>query len=225
MAEKKNRVDRDTAVVVIGLGRFGGSLAAELVVRGVEVLGVDSDSRNVQEFSGRLTHVVCADSTDPEALAQLGVAEFGRAVVGIGTDIESSILTTSILTDLGVPDIWAKAISRQHARILQRVGARHVVQPEADMGERVAHLVTGRMLDYVEVDEDYALVKTKAPGWAAGRTLGDLGIRTEYGVTVVAVKKPGARFTYATSQTVIGSGDTLLVAGETDQAERFSEET
>ncbi|MFC4059861.1 potassium channel family protein [Planomonospora corallina] len=225
MADKKNRGDRGDAVAVIGLGRFGGALADELIRRDVEVLGVDSDARNVQEFSARLTHVVCADSTDPEALRQLGLAEFGRVVVGIGTNIESSILTTSILTDLAVPDIWAKAISRQHARILERVGAHHVVQPEADMGERVAHLVTGRMLDYIEVEEDYALVKTKAPGWAAGRTLGGLRIRTEYGVTVVAVKKPGAKFTYATSETVIGSGDTLLVAGDTDGTERFSEET
>lgn len=222
MADKRNRGD---AVVVIGLGRFGGALAAELVSRDVEVLGVDNDSKNVQHFSGRLTHVVCADSTDPDALRQLGILEFGRAVVGIGTDIEASILTTSILTDLGVPDIWAKAISLQHSRILQRVGAHHVVQPEHDMGERVAHLVTGRMLDYVEVDEGYALIKTMAPAWANGRSLGTLGIRAEYGVTVVGIKKPGGRFTYATSETVVQSGDTLLVAGETDSAERFSEET
>ncbi|GAA3445761.1 potassium channel family protein [Planomonospora venezuelensis] len=222
MADKANRGD---AVVVIGLGRFGGALATELAARGVEVLGVDSDSRNVQEFSGRLTHVVCADSTDSEAMTQLGIAEFGRAVVGIGTDIESSVLTTSILIDLGLSDIWAKAISRQHARILERIGAHHVVQPEADMGERVAHLVTGRMLDYVEVDEGYALVKTKAPGWADGRTLAELGIRSRYGVTVVGVKKPGTGFTYATSETVVRSGDTLLVAGDTEKTELFSEET
>lgn len=222
MVDKRNRSD---AVVVIGLGRFGGALAAELVSRDVEVLGVDNDPKNVQHFSGRLTHVVCADSTDPDALAQLGISEFGRAVVGIGTDIEASILTTSILTDLGVPDIWAKAISLQHSRILQRVGAHHVVQPENDMGERVAHLVTGRMLDYVEVDEGYALIKTMAPSWANGRSLGSLGIRAEYGVTVVGIKKPGGGFTYATSETVVRSGDTLLVAGDTDSAERFSEET
>ncbi|MEV8638780.1 TrkA family potassium uptake protein [Streptosporangium sp. NPDC051023] len=222
MVEKKNRGD---AVVVIGLGRFGSALALELVGRDVEVLGVDSDPKSVQQLSGQLTHVVCADSTDPDALAQLGVADFGRAVVGIGGDIEASILTTSILADFGVPDIWAKSISRQHSRILERVGAHHVVQPEHDMGERVAHLVTGRMLDYVEIDEGYALVKTKAPRWAAGRTLGELGIRKKYGVTVVGIKRPGGGFTYATSDTVIGSGAVLLVAGETGKAERFAEET
>ncbi|GIH74188.1 potassium channel family protein [Planobispora longispora] len=222
MADKVNRGD---AVMVIGLGRFGGALATELVLRGVEVLGVDNDSRNLQDFSGRLTHVVCADSTDADAMSQLGAGEFGRAVVGIGTDIESSVLTTSILVDLGLADIWAKAISRQHAQILRRVGAHHVVQPEADMGERVAHLVTGRMLDYVEIDEDYALIKTKAPGWAEGRALRELGIRKTYGVTVVGVKKPGAGFTYATPDTVIQAGDTLLVTGDAEGTERFSEET
>ncbi|MER5649117.1 TrkA family potassium uptake protein [Streptosporangium sp. NPDC002524] len=222
MVDKRDRGD---AVVVIGLGRFGGALAVELVGRDVEVLGVDSDAKNVQQFSGRLTHVVCADSTDPDALDQLGIGEFGRAVVGIGTDIEASILTTSILADLGVADIWAKSISLQHSRILQRVGAHHVVQPEHDMGERVAHLVTGRMLDYVEVDEDYAMIKTMAPRWADGKSLGALGVRSKYGVTVVGVKKPGGKFTYATSETVIQSGDTLLVAGDTDKAERFAEET
>ncbi|MER5625412.1 TrkA family potassium uptake protein [Streptosporangium sp. NPDC002544] len=222
MVDKKNRGD---AVVVIGLGRFGGALAAQLVSRDVEVLGVDNDSKNVQHFSGRLTHVVCADSTDPDALRQLGIAEFGRAVVGIGTDIEASILTTSILTDLGVADIWAKSISLQHSRILQRVGAHRVVQPEHDMGERVAHLVIGRMLDYLEVDEGYALIKTMAPGWADGKSLGRLGIRSEYGVTVVGIKKPGGGFTYATSETVVQSGDILLVAGDTDKTERFAEET
>ncbi|WP_326638296.1 TrkA family potassium uptake protein [Streptosporangium sp. NBC_01755] len=222
MVDKKSRGE---AVVVIGLGRFGGALAAELVSRDVEVLGVDNDPKNVQHFSGRLTHVVCADSTDPDTLRQLGIGEFGRAVVGIGTDIEASILTTSVLTDLGVPDIWAKSISLQHSRILQRVGAHRVVQPEHDMGERVAHLVIGRMLDYLEVDEGYALIKTMAPEWADGKSLGQLGIRGEYGVTVVGIKKPGGGFTYATSETVVQSGDILLVAGDTDKTERFAEET
>ncbi|GAA3011576.1 TrkA family potassium uptake protein [Streptosporangium longisporum] len=222
MVDKRNRHE---AVAVIGLGRFGGALAMELVGRDIEVLGVDNDPKNVQHFSGRLTHVVSADSTDPDALAQLGIGEFGRAVVGIGTDIEASILTTSILADLEVTSIWAKSISLQHSRILRRVGAHHVVQPEHDMGERVAHLVTGRMLDYVEVDEGYAMIKTMAPRWADGKTLGSLGIRSEYGVTVVGIKKPGTGFTYAASDTLIQNGDTLLVAGETTSAERFAEET
>jgi trk system potassium uptake protein len=137
-------------VVVIGLGRFGGSLARELAEHGSEVLGIDSDPRIVQQYADDLTH------TDEQALRQLGVPDYQHAVVGIGTDLESSILTTSLLVDFGIPQIWAKATSRQHGRILERMGAHHVVLPEHDMGERVAHLATGRMLDYIEFEDDYA---------------------------------------------------------------------
>ncbi|GGM55021.1 potassium transporter [Longimycelium tulufanense] len=217
MAEQK-----DNAVVVIGLGRFGTALALELVEREVEVLGIDSNPRIVQGLAGSLTHVVAADSTELEVLQQLGVDEFRRAVVGIGTDMEASILTTSLLTDLGVPDIWAKAINRQHARILHRIGAHHVVQPEHDTGKRVAHLVTGRMLDYIEFEDGFALVKTAAPTWAEGRSLAESQIRSRYGVTVVCVKRRGEDFTYATADTVINPDDLLIVAGKSGKAERFA---
>lgn len=153
----------DKRILVIGLGRFGSSLALELVNHGWEVLGVDSSPRVVQIFGESLTHTVIADSTDDEALRQIGAAQFSRAVVAIGTHLEESILTTSQLVDLGVKDIWAKATSRRHGRILEQVGAHHVVLPEHDMGERVAHLVSGRMLDYVELEEGFSLIKTKAP--------------------------------------------------------------
>ena len=126
-------------VAVIGLGRFGMSLALELAGDGVEVLGIDSDPKVVQSMAGRLTHVVEADSTDEEALRQLSVHEFDRAVVGIGNDLEASILTASVLLTLGVPHVWARAISHSHARILGQLGVHHVVRPEHDMGKRVAH--------------------------------------------------------------------------------------
>ncbi|MFI0827567.1 potassium channel family protein [Streptomyces roseolus] len=107
--------------------------------------------------SNQLTHAVVAD---PDVLGRLGVNEFTSAVVGIGSDIQASILISSNLLEAGVPSIWAKAISRQHGQILERLGVHHVVLPEREMGERVAHLVTGRMLDFIEFDDDYALVKT-----------------------------------------------------------------
>lgn len=158
----------DQRVAVIGLGRFGLSLANELVRRGWDVLGIDTDARLVQKYSDDLTHAAVADCTDAEALRQLGVHEFTSAVVAIGTDIEASILVSSNLLEAEVPNIWAKAISRQHGRILERLGVHHVVLPEHEMGERVAHLVTGRMLDFIEFDDDYALVKTVAPDIATG---------------------------------------------------------
>jgi len=212
------------AVAVLGLGRFGSSLALELAQEGVEVLGIDRDERLVQELSHQLTHAAVADTTDEEALRQLGVQEFRKAVVAIGTDLEASILTTAILVDdLRIPSVWAKALTHAHARILRRLGAHHVVLPEQDMGERVAHLVMGRMLDYIEFEDGFALAKTRPPAEAVGRTLGEARLRSKYGVTVVCVKRPGEDFTYATAETLIHQDDLLIIAGKTARVERFAE--
>jgi trk system potassium uptake protein TrkA len=210
-------------VLVVGLGRFGTSLAETLMDLGFEVLGVDADHVNVQRAADRLTHVVEADATDEETMRQLGAGELGRAVVGIGTDLEASILATAVLAGLEVPDIWAKAITVAHGRILERVGAHHVVFPEHDMGRRVAHLVTGRMLEFVQLDEGFALVELKPPSQLVGRSLADAQVRSRHGVTVVCIKPEGGSFTYATPETVPGSDDILVVAGATDRVEGFSE--
>ena len=220
-----NSRSNPSRVVVIGLGRFGGSLSVELIERGTEVLALDTRPHVVQQFSDSVTHAAVADSTDPEALRQLAVPDFDRAVVAIGDDLEASLLTTSLLADFEIGHIWAKAVSRQHGRILERVGAHHVVLPEHDMGERVAHLVTGRMLDYIEFEDDYAMVKTRAPAMAAGHALGESKVRSKYGVTVVAIKRPGADFTYATQDTRLYEGDILIVSGRSRDVERFADLT
>ncbi|MPY79973.1 MAG: TrkA family potassium uptake protein [Actinophytocola sp.] len=211
--------------MIIGLGRFGGSLALELARQHTDVLAIDSSPKLVDKYAEDLTHAVVADSTDEDALKQLGVHQFRRAVVAIGADLEASILTTSVLADFGIPNIWAKALSRQHARILERVGAHHVVLPEHDMGERVAHLVMGRMLDYIEFEDDYAMVKTVAPAEAVGRPLAESELRSKYGITVVSIKRRGEGFTYATAETVVRRGDLLIVAGKATDTERFAELT
>ncbi|TVL88682.1 potassium transporter [Streptomyces sp. SAJ15] len=212
---------RDQRLAVIGLGRFGHSLAGELMRRGWDVLGVDSDDRLVQKYSDTLTHTAVADCTDPEALVQLGVNEFTSAVVSIGTDIEASMLVTANLLDAGVSNIWAKAVSRQHGQILERLGAHHVVLPEHEMGERVAHLVTGRMLDFIQFDSDYALVKTIAPSVVRGIPLGESRLRSTYGVTVVGIKRMGEDFTHATAETVVQKGDVIVLTGKTTAVESF----
>jgi trk system potassium uptake protein TrkA len=219
---KNDRSPCASRVVVLGLGRFGASLALELVRRGSEVLGLDSDPVLVQRYADDLTHAAVADTTDVEALRQLDVPDFRRAVVGIGTDREASILTTAVLVDLGIPHIWAKATSRQHGRILERIGAHHVVLPEFDMGERVAHLVTGRMIDYIEFDDDFAMVKTAAPREILDRPLSASGVRARHGITVVAVKRPGGEFSYATPDTVVHRDDVLIVSGRINQVEAFA---
>ena len=219
---KNDRSPCASQVVVLGLGRFGASLALELVRRGSEVLGLDSDPVLVQRYADDLTHAAVADTTDAEALQQLDVHDFSRAVVGIGTDLEASILTTAALVDLGIPHIWAKATSRQHGRILERIGAHHVVLPEFDMGERVAHLVTGRMIDYIEFDDNFAMVKTAAPGEILDRPLSVSKVRARHGITVVAIKRPGEEFTYATPDTVVHRGDVVIVSGRINNVEAFA---
>jgi len=219
---KQMKLDR-SPVAVIGLGRFGKSLALELMKDGVEVLGIDLDAKLVQSMAGRLTHVVEADSTDVDAMRQVSVHNFDRAVIGIGTDLESSILSASVLLELGVPNIWGKAVSESHARILTQIGVHHVVRPEHDMGKRVAHLVRGRMLDYIEFDDGYAIVKTRPPESLHGVTLGESRPRTLHGITVVGVKRADEDFTHATPTTVIHADDLIIVSGPQDRVERFSE--
>lgn len=225
MADNAKAPTADENVVVIGLGRFGGQVADSLIRLGHEVLGIDDDTKTVQHWSERLTHVVQADSTDEVALRQVGVTEFPRAVVGIGTDIEASVLTVLALTEIGVREIWAKAISAKHGKILKSVGAHHVVYPEAAMGDRVAHLITSRMIDFIEFDDGFAIAKTRPPREAEGRTLADVGLRTKYGVTVVGVKMPGSDFTYARPETVVPAGSMLIVSGTTEQVQRFAAAT
>lgn len=214
---------KEKEFIVIGLGRFGGGLARTLVDLGHDVLGLDNDAKLVQRFASHLTHVVEADSTDIEALRQLGAGEFSTAVVAIGTEIEASILTTAALVDLKLPKIVAKAISEPHGKILERVGANRVVFPEHDMGVRVGHSLAGRMIDYVQLDPGFALVETTAPKKVVGKSLADAEVRRRYGITVVCIKPQGGSFTYATPETVVNDGDILVVAGETKRAEEFGE--
>lgn len=211
------------SVVVIGLGRFGRALALELMANGTDVLGIDGDEEIVQSLNGQLTHVVQADSTREEALRQLAVPEFERVVVAIGSDIQSSILTASLLLRFGVPQVWAKAVSDQHGLILEQLGVAHVIYPEKQMGKRVAHLVRGAMQDYIEIGDGFALVKTAPAARFVGRPLGELGIRSKFGVTVTAVKRVGGEWEYTTADTVLRPDDTIIVTGATKKAEAFSQ--
>ena len=209
-------------VLVIGLGRFGSATAEQLVKQGREVLAIERDVELVQKWSGALTHVVQADATNIDALRQLGAQEFQSAVVGVGTSIESSVLITANLVDLGVEHLWVKAITPSHGKILTRIGANHVIYPEADAGVRAAHLVSGRMLDFIEFDDDFAIVKMYPPKETQGFTLAESQVRSKYGVTIVGVKSPGEDFTYAQPHTKVSGRDMLIVSGHVDLLERFA---
>lgn len=220
-SRRAKEAPRDAGVLVIGLGRFGSAIALTLDRLGHDVLAVESSPQLVQHYTGRFP-LVEADATNPEALEQVGVRDFPVAVVGVGTSLEASVLITGNLVDVGTPQIWAKAVSAEHARILHRIGAHHVVLPEADAGNRVAHLVSGKLLDYIEVEDGFTIVKMRPPRETQGFTIGQSEIRKKYGVTVIGVKPPGEEFVYATDETRISANDILIVSGHADLLERFA---
>jgi trk system potassium uptake protein TrkA len=217
-----DRIPHDAPVLVVGLGRFGAATAGQLDRLGREVLAVDADSALVQKWSERITHAVQADARNIEALRQVGAQDFSIAVVAVGSSIEASVLITANLVDLKVPQIWAKAISQSHGKILARIGANHVIYPEAEAGERVAHLVSGRMLDFIEFDDGFALVKMYPPKPIRGIPLSDSLVRKKYNVTVVGVKAPGKNFTYAERDTVVSNHDLIIVSGTSADIEKFA---
>lgn len=214
--------DTRKPVLVVGLGRFGGAVARRLASMGTEVLGVDSNPDLVQDHADQLTKVVEADCTDPAVLRQLGAGDFETAVVGIGSDIEASVLTVLALADMGLTNIWAKASNANHARILERIGATHVVFPEERMGERVAHLLNERLLDFIAFDDEFAIARLAAPGPIVGLPLVTSACRKKYDVTVVGVKRKGEAFIHAVPDTIIFPDDELVVSGKIKDLERFS---
>ncbi|MCI7551322.1 MAG: TrkA family potassium uptake protein [Actinomycetaceae bacterium] len=218
MARTSNNTD---SVLVIGLGRFGSAIAVTLDKLGKDVLAVESDSALAQKWSHRF-RVVEADARSAEALIQLGARDFTTAVVGVGSKLESSVLIAANLVDLEIGEIWAKATSREHGTILRRIGANHVVYPEFDAGQRVAHMVSGKMLDYIEMEDGFAIVKMLPPKDTIGFTVGQLDLRRRYGVTLIGVKSPGQPFEYTSDETLISQGDTLIVSGESELLEAFS---
>ena len=217
------RIAEADSVAVIGLGRFGTSLALELMDSGTDVLGVDADESVVQSLNGALTQVVRADATRMDVLEQLAIGDFDRVVVSIGSDITASILTASLLLQLNVPVIWAKAVDERHGAVLEQLGVHKVVSPEKDMGRRVAHLVRGAAADYLEIDKGYAVVKTVAPQFLHGITLTEGAVRNTYGVTIAAYRSADGDWRNAQADTVLRAGDVVLVVGPTREVERFAQ--
>lgn len=209
------------AVLVIGLGRFGSAIAVTLDKLGKDILAVESDPHLAQQWSHRF-RVVEADARSAEALHQLGAQDFRIAVVGVGTSLESSVLITANLVDMGMKEIWAKATSREHGTILRRIGANHVVYPEYDAGQRVAHMVSGKMLDYIEMEDEFTIVKMLPPKDLIGFSVRESRIRERFGVTLIGVKSQGQPFEYTTPDTLISHGDTLIVSGESSLLEAFA---
>ncbi|WP_152970788.1 potassium channel family protein [Bacillus sp. FJAT-28004] len=200
---------------VIGMGRFGSSIAKALTDMGFEVLAIDSNEQRVQEVVNFVTHAVSADSTDEEALRALGIRNFDVVVVAIGQDIQSSILTTLILKDLGVKTLIVKAQNDLHGKVVGKIGADKVVFPERDMGLRVAHhLVSPNILDYIEISDDYSIIEIKAPEPMIGQSLKQLDIRAKYKCNVMAIKTGSTMNIAPYADDLIGKEDILVIVGK-----------
>jgi len=175
--------------VVIGCGRFGGSVAKSLSKLGHDVLAIDKDEKIIQNISEHVTHAVQSSGTDEQALHSLGIKNFDVAIISIGTDIQTSILATLIVKEAGIDYIVAKAQGNLHAKVLYKIGADRVVFPEREMGERVAHnLVAHNILDYIELSKEYSIMELEVPKSWVGKSLIDLDLRVKHGINVMAIK-------------------------------------
>lgn len=203
--------------VVLGIGRFGNSLARTLYSLGHEVLAVDENEEVIQEIADHVTHAVVGDCVDEKTLRSLGVRNFDVVVVAIGGDLQSGILATVILKDMGVKMVVAKAQSEIHAKVLQRVGADKVVFPERDMGVRVANnLSTENILDHIELSPDYSIAELKAPAKWVGKTLKALDVRAHYGITILACKNDHDINVSPSADYALCEDDVLIVLGRNE---------
>ena len=208
--------------LVIGLGRFGLSLARALAEKGYEVLGLDSREDLVQLASEYLTHAVQVDATDEKALLSLGIKNFDVAVIAIGQDIEASILCTLILKEVGIPYIVAKAQNHLHGRVLEKTGADRVVFPERDMGIRVANNpISSNLLDYIELSPDFSILEITAPEFAVGKTLAQLKLPNRFGINIIAIKSEAEINITPGAADIINQGDVLVVVGPNRQLRRL----
>ena len=202
--------------VVIGLGRLGAAMIATLDSLGYDVLGIDTDEELVQDLSGDFpgAHLVAADATDEDVLRDLNVGHFDAAAVVIGENMEAGILATANLKELGVPFVVSRAISGLHGRVLERIGADRIIEPEKDMGAQVARtMASPAVLDYVDLGEDEAVIEAEVPEKWVDKSLADLHLSRESGLTVLAVKPKGKAGTIPRGDTVLHRGDVLVVGG------------
>jgi len=210
--------------VVIGLGRFGTSVAKTLGELGHEVLAIDNNEALVEAIMNDVTHAVQADARDEETLRALGVRNFDAAVVAIGDNIETNILVTIMLKEMGVKYVVSKAQTPLHGKVLDRIGADKIVFPEKDMGVRLAHnLVASNILDFIEMSPDYSIIEIKAPAKFINKSLGELNLRANYGISVMTIKKPQEVVVAPGADTLIGVGDTMVIISKYEDLARLPE--
>ena len=223
-------------IAVIGLGRFGSSVAKNLTEKGQEVIGIDKKEELVQDMMDVLAKAICLDATDEKAMKAVGIQSVDAAVCAIGTDVEASILIVLLLKELGVPVIVGKAISEPHGKVLAKIGASMVIMPEKDMGETLANMLVStdeKVIAHTSLPGNTSIIEFIPPKEFLGSTLRELDLRTKYNVNIIAVKKKqrdpetgkvsGSTYFNITpmADEVVEEDDVLVIFGENEKIEQL----
>ncbi len=208
-------------VAIIGLGQFGGNLCKNFKEMGIEVLAIDVDMNKVNDYASFADHAVQMDATDEKALQKIGIRNFDIVIVSIGDDLEASILCTLLVKELGIKEVWAKAKNDYHHKVLAKVGADVVVQPERDMARRVVQRICGNFIDYIDLSDEYSVVELIATDRINGKTLKELNIRVRYGCSIVAIKRGEHINVSPMADEQILTDDVLVVIGDNTQIQEF----
>ena len=213
-------------VCVIGLGRFGATVAQELFQSGHDVLAIDLDEAKIQDTLGHVTYAVRADASSESVLRELDVADFDVAVVALGSDnVQGSILITVLLKDLGVPYIIARAANERHGETLERIGVDKVVYPEMESARRAAHVgFESGIVDYMSIVPNFGISKVHPPEQMLNRTLEEVGLTgsaDNHGVSVLAIRRARSYILHPAKDEEIKPGDLLVVAGTNEQVGRL----
>ncbi len=209
---------------VIGMGRVGASLARTLDSLGHDVLGIDCDEDLIQNLSDELpdAHLVTADATEGSVLRDLGLEQFDGVAVVIGESVEASVLVTLLLKDLGVPLVFSRAIGPLHVRVLEKVGADHVIQPEKEFGEFLARQMSlPGIQDYLELGHDEAVIEMEVPSEWVGKSLADLHLHRKKDLTVLAIKGENKEGTLPRPDTPLQEGDILVIGGPKKELDKL----
>ena len=208
---------------VIGIGRFGTSVALTLSLMGHEVLAVDTSAAAIDSIADRVTHAIVADATDERVLRRIGIAEFDAVVISVAADIRASILTAMLSKELGAKRVVAKVADDLHAKLLIKAGADQVVQPERDSGVRLARsIAVDSVLDYFALTDDVSINELRLPYSWAGKSLVQLGIRTRYGVSVIAIKRGEKMIVAIDPNSALEQGDVLVLLGSNHELEKLA---
>jgi len=214
-------------IVIIGLGRFGISVAKTLYGIGHDVLALDTDEKSVQSISADITHSIQADGTNENVLRELGISNFDIAIVAIGSAVEASVLCTILLKKIGVPYVIARADNELHGSILEKIGADKVVYPEQEMGDRVAHVVTLTDVSYyMPLVAGYGVARLAAPAYLIGKQVSDAGFgpKGKFEVAVLLIQREKEIIVTPSLQEIIRENDVLVTAGSSDNLEKLLQE-